>query len=305
MKPILIAGPTASGKSSLALDLAQSTNATIINADALQVYGNWRILTARPDPAETARAPHRLYGHIAADVPYSTGHWLREVREVLAATPRAIIVGGTGLNFTALTQGLVDIPPVPQDIRLQANALGAEALRADLAARDPRTFAAIDTANPMRVQRAWEVLTATGRGLSAWQDLTPPPLLPLSSVQPIVLRPDIAWLNDRIARRFDMMLDQGALDEVRAALPDWDPSRPSAKAIGAPELIAYLRGELTLDDARERAVIASRQYAKRQRTWFRNRMKDWQSLPLDETTDMNAVVQRLLADASGGDIGRK
>ena len=290
MKPILIAGPTASGKSALALKLAALTGATIINADALQVYSNWRVLTARPDHADENRSPHLLYGHVAPGADYSTGHWLREVRGLLNQTPRAIIVGGTGLNFTALTQGLVDIPPVPHEIRIAANRLEFNILQAELATKDPATFAQIDTANPMRVQRAWEVLRATGRGLAAWQALTPPPLLPLNAVQPLVLRPDVEWLNERIARRFDVMLDTGAMDEARSALPDWNPELPSAKAIGAPELIAHLQGHITLDQARERANIASRRYAKRQRTWFRNRMKDWHSIPLDATSDLDAIA---------------
>ncbi len=294
MTPVLIAGPTASGKSALALAMAERDGGAVINADALQVYADWRMLTARPSAEEEARAPHMLYGHVPGSVAYSTGQWLREVREALADCAaqglRPIIVGGTGLNFTLLTNGLADIPETPPEVRARADALGAEALRADLAARDPATLAAIDAANPMRVQRAWEVLEATGRPLIDWQAETPPPLLPLAETVPLVLRPDIPWLNAHIAARFDQMLAGGALEEARAALPGWDPARPSAKALGAPELIAHLRGEITLAEARDRAVTLTRQYAKRQRTWFRNRMKDWRVLDIGPETRLSDLL---------------
>lgn len=275
-RPVLIAGPTASGKSALALAIAEQAGGVIVNADALQVFANWQLLTARPTAQEMARAPHALYGHVPGDAPYSVGHWLREVAPYLDGPARPIITGGTGLNLSALTRGLADIPPTPPEVRARANALLAEQGAAGLlAALDPETAARIDHANPVRIQRAWEVQQATGRGLAAWQDDTGPPLLALSDALPLVLRPDPTWLNARITRRFDAMLEMGALDEARANRATWNPTHPSARAIGAPELIAHLCGELTLDEARVKAVIASRQYAKRQRTWLRNRMKDW------------------------------
>ncbi len=275
--PVLIAGPTASGKSALALQIAQNSGGVIINADALQAFDGWRVLTARPDDVDLARAPHLLYGHVPFDADYSVGHWLRQVGDILANPPaRPIIVGGTGLYFRALTEGLADIPRTPPDIRAQADALladgGLSALLCDL---DDTTRARIDLQNPMRVQRAWEVLHATGRSLADWQDATPPPLLPLETVAPIVINADRDWLNARINRRFDMMLENGALDEARAMEPLWNPAHLSSKAIGAPELIAYIRGELSLEEARGAACTASHQYAKRQRTWFRARMKGW------------------------------
>ncbi|KPA22730.1 tRNA dimethylallyltransferase [Shimia sp. SK013] len=275
-QPVLIAGPTASGKSALALEIADSHGGVVINADAIQVYDNWHVLTARPPAEDIARAPHLLYGHQAYDADYSVGHWLREVAPLLTSGQRPIITGGTGLYFSALTQGLAEIPPTPPAVRDTANARvatdGFEALLAEL---DPETTARIDVQNPMRVQRAWEVLTATGRPLADWQDDTPPPLLPLSLALPIVFDVDKDWLNDRIARRFDLMLAQGALEEARANLAQYDPQMLSMKAIGAPELIAHLRGEITLDQAREAATIATRQFAKRQRTWFRSKMSEW------------------------------
>ena len=280
-RPVLIAGPTASGKSAYALHIAATLGGQIINADALQVFANWRILTARPSRDEESVAPHQLYGHVHGDFPYSVGHWLREIKPLLAAEARPIIVGGTGLYFTALTQGLADIPETPADIRRTAdNKLAGEGIAALLADLDDKTVARIDTLNPMRVQRAWEVQQTSGRGLAQWQDETPPPLLPLTDADTILLDAEKDWLTSRIERRFDAMLADGALEEARRNLPDWDPTKPSAKAIGAPELIDHLNGELTLDEARERATISTRQYAKRQRTWFRARMKDWNVVQL-------------------------
>lgn len=277
--PVLIAGPTASGKSALAASIVAHRGGVVVNADALQVYDCWRVLSARPTEAEQAALPHRLYGHIGRDETYSVGHWLREVREVLAEGMRPVIVGGTGLYFMALTEGLAEIPATPAEVRAMADKRmeedGAAAL---LAALDRETAARIDVLNPARVQRAWEVLQATGRGLAAWQDETAPALLPLAEVIPIVLRPGVDWLNARIDQRFDQMIAQGALAEVQAALPDWQPKRPSARAIGAPELVAHLRGEIPLEQAIAQAKIATRQYAKRQRTWFRNRMRSWKPI---------------------------
>jgi tRNA dimethylallyltransferase len=277
--PVLIAGPTASGKSALALDLAARDGRVVVNADALQVYGCWRILSARPSAAEEAAVPHALYGHIGREQPYSVGHWLREVAGFLARP--VVIVGGTGLYFSALTEGLAEIPPTPPELRALADARrAAEGIAALLAEIDPQTAARIDRNNPARVQRAWEVQAATGRGLAAWQDQTGPALLPLTGVEAVVLRPEVSWLDARIARRFGQMMAQGALEEVRAELPTWDPARASAKAIGAPELVAHLRGETDLDTAIAAATLASRQYAKRQRTWFRSRMKNWREVSL-------------------------
>ncbi len=277
--PILLAGPTASGKSALAMDLAARDGRTIVNADALQVFANWRTLTARPTLADEAAVPHALYGHIRRDTSYSVGHWLREVTGWLDRP--VVIVGGTGLNFNALTKGLAEVPEIPIEIRNLAEARkvaeGIAALRAEL---DPATSARIDLMNTARVQRAWEVLAATGRGLADWQSDTPPAVLPLANAEAIVLDPDVSWLNARIDRRFAAMLADGALDEARANLPDWNPNLPSSRAIGATELIAHLRGATTLNDAAAAATLASRQYAKRQRTWFRSQMNGWRRIPL-------------------------
>jgi tRNA dimethylallyltransferase len=276
--PVLIAGPTASGKSALAMELAARDGRLIVNADALQVYSCWRLLTARPSAEEEAALPHALYGHVGREDAWSVGHWLRAVLPLL--TRPVVIVGGTGLYFMALTEGLAEVPPIPPEVRAEGDALRLTDFPAMVAALDSATAAKTDLANPARVQRAWEVLRATGRGLADWQAATGAPALPLSQAEALVIRPEVDWLNARIDRRFDQMMLAGALEEVRAELPHWHPDRPSARAIGAPELVAHLRGETTLGDATSAAKLASRQYAKRQRTWFRSRMDNWRPVML-------------------------
>ena len=274
-RPVLIAGPTASGKSALAAAIVAAQGGVIVNADALQVYARWRILTARPGAADQAALPHALYGHVGDSADWSAGHWLRAVAPLLAGSLRPVIVGGTGLYFRALTQGLADVPATPPAVRAKADALPLSAL---IAALDPGTAARIDLRNRARVQRAWEVQHATGTGLAAWQDRTGPPLLAETAATCLVMRPDPAWLNARIAVRFDAMLAQGALEEACAALPGWDPALPSSRAIGAAELVGFLQGRHSLPQARDAAIIATRQYAKRQRTWFRGHMGGWQAV---------------------------
>ncbi|MEX3015161.1 tRNA (adenosine(37)-N6)-dimethylallyltransferase MiaA [Gymnodinialimonas hymeniacidonis] len=277
-RPVLIAGPTASGKTALAIAIAQAQNRPIVNADSLQVYDGWRILTARPSPAEEAAAPHHLFGHVPFEAEYSVGQWLRDVTPFLSLRP--IIVGGTGLYFRALTEGLVEIPATAPEVRATADALATEILLNELDNEDPVLANRIDRQNRARIQRGWEVLRGTGKPLSAWQSETPPPVLPLANTYSILLDADRDWLAGRIARRFDLMLDKGALEEARGNLARWPNAGGSAKAIGAPELIAHLQGKMTLEAARDAAIIASRQYAKRQRTWFRSNMADWTHLSL-------------------------
>ncbi|MFV1531330.1 MULTISPECIES: tRNA (adenosine(37)-N6)-dimethylallyltransferase MiaA [unclassified Phaeobacter] len=271
-QPVLIAGPTASGKSALALQIAEAQGGVIVNADASQVYDCWRVITARPSPEEEAQAPHLLYGHQPYDADYSVGHWLREVLPLLDQGSRPIIVGGTGLYFSALTQGLAEIPATPAEVRAQADLLSLEDMRAAL---DAATAERIDLLNRARVQRAYEVLTATGRGLADWQAETPPPPLPLDRCTAIVFDTDKGWLEARIRRRFDAMMEAGAMEEIAAMQDRYDPALPSCRAIGVPELMAHYLGAMTEAEARERASVATRQFAKRQRTWFRARMKQW------------------------------
>lgn len=276
---VVIAGPTASGKSALALAIAETQGGTVVNADALQVWSCWRVLTARPDAADEAAAPHALYGHVDPGATYSVGDWLREVAGLRG---RLIVAGGTGLYLTALTSGLAPIPEVPAEIRAQADALlAAGGLAQMVAALDRATRDRIDLLNPVRVQRAWEVLTATGRGISDWQQDTPAPLIAPEDAHCLVLTSDRDWLADRIDRRFRQMWDHGAVDEVAAMLPRWQSGAQWTRAIGAPEIAAHLRGETDAETARDLAIIATRQYAKSQRIWFRNRMKTWWNIQAD------------------------
>lgn len=288
--PILIAGPTASGKSRLALEIAKSTASIIINADALQVYAQWHLLSARPAKEDLRHARHLLYGHVAPGNSYSVGKWLSQIRRILGAARNAqiIIVGGTGLYFQALTEGLSEIPPISRETKEAADALetryGGGVFRDHLAKIDPEILESLDTANPKRTRRAWEVKTETGRSLKAWQaQPAPPPLIPLRRARAFLLEADVDWLNARITERFHTMIAQGAVEEVtRARAQFWDPKHPSCQAIGAKDIIAYLDGQITLESAIENAIVQTRRYAKRQRSWFRGRMKNWQQIPASD-----------------------
>jgi len=281
MRPILIYGPTASGKSSLGLKLAARYNSAILNADALQVYSNWQILSARPSPEETAQAPHHLYGHIDPHEAYSVGTWLREIADTLAKlTQPAIIIGGTGLYLKALTQGLADIPETPAEIREAGNAIrlsqGAEGFLTQLQTLDPAILTRIDQNNPMRLQRAWEVATATGTPLSEWQANTAPPIIAPQDAHLICLNAPADWQRTRIDQRFDEMVELGALTECRKEIErGWNPDLPASQAIGAAQLIAHIQGEISLDAAISQSKTATHQFAKRQRTWGKNQMKSW------------------------------
>ncbi len=279
---VLLCGATASGKSSLALALAEALGGTVINADSMQVYRDLRILTARPSAAEEARVPHKLYGVLDGDEVCSAARWAglaaEAAREAWAAGRLPLMVGGTGLYLRALTDGLAQIPDIPPWVRDAARARvavrGAAAAHADLAARDADTAARIDPANAQRVARAWEVLEATGRPLAWWQDRPPVLPLPEARVLTLVLDPPREALRAAIDARFEGMVEAGALDEVRALLArDLSPERPVMKAVGVPELSASLRGDIDLATAITRAQAASRQYAKRQRTWLRRQVR--------------------------------
>ncbi|MFC0008168.1 tRNA (adenosine(37)-N6)-dimethylallyltransferase MiaA [Devosia nitrariae] len=282
-RAVLIAGPTASGKSALALNLAQRSGGVIVNTDAMQVYDTLRIVTARPSPEDEQSARHELYGFVPCAQRFSTGRWLEAVRGVMAevdpATP-LIFVGGTGLYFDALTKGFADVPEIPAEVALQVQQeiQGLdEADRMSLLSReDPETAARLKVADPQRVERALAVKRATGRTLSSFQST--PQLGPLAGhdVERMVLDPGRDLLRERIARRFEAMFASGAVEEVEALLvQNLDPSLPAMKAIGVREIGDWLAGRLAREQAIERAIIATHQYAKRQRTWFRNRMGDW------------------------------
>ena len=281
---ILIAGPTASGKSALALALAEKIGGTIVNADSMQVYRDLRVITARPTPAEEARVPHRLYGHVDAGENYSVGRWCRDVGTVLAEIERqgrvAILVGGTGLYFKALTTGLAAVPPIPAEIRGQVRARmaseGAAALHGELAGLDPATAQRLMVNDRSRIARALEVVLATGRSLTDWHREGMPALVDSARAAKIFLTCERKQLVARIEARFAAMLEAGALDEVRALeRRQLDPLLPAMKAHGVPWLIRHLHGEISLDQAAAGAIMDTRRYAKRQLTWFRNQMTDW------------------------------
>ncbi|HWP15188.1 MAG TPA: tRNA (adenosine(37)-N6)-dimethylallyltransferase MiaA [Xanthobacteraceae bacterium] len=280
---ILIAGPTASGKSALALALAEAIGGTIVNADSMQVYRDLRIITARPTAEEEARAPHRLYGHVDAAENYSVGRWLADVAPVLdevrASGRVPILVGGTGLYFRALTRGLSNVPPIQEDVRANVRrrmeAEGPAALHAELVARDPSS-AALKPNDRTRIARALEVLVATGRPLSQSHDQGLPPLLDAAKAVKVFLAPERPQLRRRIDARFDTMLGAGALEEVRAlAARKLDLLLPAMKAHGVPWLIRHLNGEITLAQAAEGGKNDTRRYTKRQFTWVRHQLADW------------------------------
>ncbi|MBI4923460.1 MAG: tRNA (adenosine(37)-N6)-dimethylallyltransferase MiaA [Devosia nanyangense] len=281
-RAVLIAGPTASGKSALALERARATGGIIVNTDALQVYAGLRVVTARPDDAQMAAVPHRLYGVVPPDQRFSTGDWSRAAARVIAEADGLglIFVGGTGLYFETLTTGFADVPEVPAEAVAWAEAevagLDREARGLLIAARDPVVAARLKAPDPQRVIRALAVLKATGRSLASFQDAAKVGLLDGYELERIVLNPDREVLRQRIATRFAAMLEQGAVEEVEGLLArNLDPSLPVMKAIGVREIGDWLAGRTSREEMVKRAVIATRQYAKRQRTWFRNRMSDW------------------------------
>jgi tRNA dimethylallyltransferase len=278
----LIAGPTASGKSELALRLAEATGAEIVNADSMQLYRDLCVLTARPGEADLGRAPHHLYGVADGAEAWSVGRWLRAATEVLveiAGRGRdTIVVGGTGLYFRALTQGLAEIPAVPDAIRAAVEAEFASSGEADfrsaLMALDPVAESRIAPGDRQRLVRAMAVARATGRSLTDWQAATGDP--PVREFQAIVVDPPRAALYARCDVRLDRMVEQGALEEVRMlAERRLDPALPVMKALGVPEFLAHQRGETPLDQALTAARQSTRRYAKRQTTWFRNQTPDW------------------------------
>ena len=284
IKPVLIAGPTASGKSEFALRIAEEFGGVIINADSAQVYQELEIISARPGAADCARAPHRLYGHVTGAIAYSTGAWLEDIAAVLADLSargeRAIIVGGTGLYFHALLQGLSEIPDIPADVRAhwraEAARLGGPGLHKVLLDKDPVMGAILNPNDRQRVCRALEVFEATGRSLKSFQDETGPPFMQLEDTIPFVMSLDRAVLYEQINRRFAWMVEQGGVDEVKALLDlKLDPGLPIMRALGVPELASYIGGEISLEGAALAASQNTRRFAKRQLTWLRRNMIAW------------------------------
>jgi tRNA dimethylallyltransferase len=296
---VLIAGPTASGKSALALELAAATGGVVINADSMQIYRDLRVITARPTPAEEARVPHRLYGEVDAAINFSAGAWVTAAAAILedarAQNRRPIFAGGSGLYFKALMRGLSAVPPIPGEIREGVRARlerdGVEALHTELAQRDPVSAGRLKPRDRTRIARALEVVEATGRSLTDWHRDGVPPLLPPGSFSALFLEPEREELYARIDARFDAMLAAGALEEVAAlAARQLDPLLPAMKAHGVPALIRHLRGEITLDEAAAIGRADTRHYAKRQFTWFRHQ------LPEFEWTTPGSARDALMAD---------
>ena len=296
----LIAGPTASGKSALALRLAQEIGAEIVNGDALQLYADLRLLTARPSVEEEAQAPHHLFGTVDAADGWSVGRWQRAATSVLGDIAErgrpAVVAGGTGLYFRALTHGLADVPQTPAEVRRASaadfDALGEVAFRDRLAQVDTAAEARISPADRQRLSRAWEVYAATGTSLSDWQARTDPALEP-ASWNAVALEPPRQALYDRCDVRLENMIDQGALDEVAAlAARELDPALPAMKAVGYRELAAYLRGETSLAEGLDAAQRETRRYAKRQSTWLRGQMADW---PRIDAVDHESQWRQFLA----------
>jgi tRNA dimethylallyltransferase len=285
---ILITGPTASGKSALALKLAKESGGVVINADSMQVYDTLRVVTARPSEDEMQGVAHHLYGHVPARNTYSTGDWLRDI-EVLLARLKAeerlpVIIGGTGLYFKALTGGLSEMPVIPDEVRSflrrREELEGPQALHRELALSDPAVAARLNPQDGQRIVRALEVLEVTGQSIAVLQSRTGPMIVDPERARKIVVLPERSMLHDRINRRFALMMEQGAVEEVEALLAqNLAPDMPVMKAIGVSQIAAMLRGEMSFDDAIEKASAATRQYAKRQMTWFRNQMDDsWERL---------------------------
>jgi tRNA dimethylallyltransferase len=290
-KAVLIAGPTASGKSALALALAERTGGVVINTDSMQVYRDLRVITARPTPDEESRVPHRLYGHVDAAINYSAGSYVTDAAMVLAEARNAgrlpIFIGGTGLYFKALTRGLSAVPPVAAEfrdaVRLRLARDGVEALHAELALRDPEAAERLKPRDRTRITRALEVVEATGRPLADWHREGQPPLLAEGNYQAVFLAPERDTLYARIDARFETMLGKGALEEVAAlAARGLDPLLPAMKAHGVPALMRFLKGEIARDQAAAIGKADTRHYAKRQFTWFRHQLPEFGWITPDE-----------------------
>ena len=306
---ILIHGPTASGKTALAIALANRIGGEIVNADSMQVYSDLNTLTARPSAEELAAAPHHMFGHVDGASHYSTGHWLKEIRPVIADIRRRgktpIIAGGTGLYLLALTQGLAEIPPIPEDIRADVRAIAKEeggvGLKERLKTVDPESAQTLKTGDRQRLGRALEVWLATGKPFSSFKGKRSAPILGEGDWMGVALTPPRPRLYARIDRRFNAMLVEGAMDEARALVErKLDPALPIMKAHGMPWLAAYIRGEINSDTAAQHASRDTRRYAKRQFTWIGRQFPFWPRIPSEDVETRLKVIFALYREVDAG-----
>ena len=301
LKPILLTGCTASGKSTLAKELANRTPSLIINADALQVYKCWKIISARPSQQDMNDFDHVLYGHIDCDGNYDVATWLDELKIQLEYAKeshlRPIIVGGTGLYYTLLTKGISKIPSISADTRVKSNKLRKnepEKLLSDLEQFDFQTFDNIDRANFSRIQRAWEDLYETGKGITYWQSYVLPPILPINDTTPIILDIESNELNSNIKKRFKKMLDTGVIEEVKEVfnkIKFSTENKASFRAIGVSEIKQFIDNNMDLQDLQNAVLVKTRQYAKRQRTWFRSKFVTWNNVKFSEKNTIKELLQ--------------
>ena len=299
--PIILAGCTAIGKSKLAVELAASVPSVIINADAIQIYGCWQVLSARPTKDDMKIHKHALFGHVPHFLPYSVGKWLKaveiELKKAVEENLRPIIVGGTGLYFSLLFEGIADIPEISEYTRRKAQSLlheNFDKMLLDLQLNDPKILDNLDPFNTVRVQRAWEVLEQTGSGIRYWQKKKAHPLLNMGQVQPIVLSANTNLINKNINHRFKIMLSRGVIDEVQSVLKeignsDIDMRVGAFKAIGFKEIKCFIENKITMEALETIITQKTRQYAKRQRTWYRNKFQLWKEIVIDDNTDFKIL----------------
>ena len=306
---ILIHGPTASGKTALSIELAKRLGGEVVNSDSMQVYADLETLTARPSAEELGEVPHHLFGHVDAATHYSTGHWLKEAEATICDIQRRgkapVIVGGTGLYLLALTKGLSEIPPVPEEMRAEARAVaqaeGGEGLKLRLEKVDPESAAALKTGDRQRLTRAYEVWLATGKPFSSFKGARAKPVLGEGEWMGVALTPPRAKLYARIDRRFNAMLVEGAMDEVHAMVGrNLDPGLPAMKAHGMPWLAAYIRGEISSEEAAIHASRDTRRYAKRQFTWIGRQFPFWPRIPAEDLEKRLKVIFALYREIDGG-----
>lgn len=300
-KVALIAGPTASGKSALAIAVAERHRGTVINADSAQVYRDLRVLSARPSAEEEARVPHRLFGHVDGGEDYSAARWAAEARAAIDATLAEgrlpVLVGGTGLYLRTLLDGIAPVPDIDPAIRAEVRALAVAEAHAALARLDPQAAERLRASDTTRVARALEVVRSTGRPLAEWQAARDGGIADRIDLVPLILLPDRAWLVERCDRRLEAMFAGGAIEEVAALLAraDLSPDAPVRRAIGVPQIAAYLQGEIGREQALAESRLATRQYAKRQYTWFRNQPPaDWRRADAMESCDLEALLEQKL-----------